>query len=596
MSDTRFANVLCSVEIYPFEGGIFAGSPIVVDPGQVRAVTVYEPLREGESARFRIVLAPGGPGGTEGFPTWSQVITPASLAVIGMARGSNGRITMVGPVVSATETQQWDTGEDSASATRVQVIEGENFGWYFNRFNWAGMTFLGAFGLALGAILPVASAGLPMLVAQGALNQGKPGDVARAWYNFMLASGGVMGQARVPYRNNTTIPVSGALTALFENYDDLYVPVATYFTAHEGSWTAKFMEMLPFPYYEFFVATAPSGVYDVTITDANAATSNPNPGTVPVETGTNVNGTAVFSDVSVKATRLSKGFTMDSMPWLARAFPTVVGRVNPTPNMDMAATSPGQSPTIGSIDVSRWNKLPRFDLQDLNFISSTVRFAADQVCNLYQLNPTFYRPLWDNNANQTPFTYYWFGAGDPASIHRYGYHPEGGLRSFFWLADPNGIAAQQGRDISQTVATLTAKVFSWFEPEPLMARAEIAMPFRPDILPGCVFTYRPFKGQDDWDFYIESATHSYVFGGPSTTTLVLSRGLPSAVYADSSDGGVLANIHVGNAMRQAEDDGLLYRTGLPPGLGVPLVAFGTQPDVQQFVGAIAPIYMLPQRK
>ena len=64
----------------------------------------------------------------------------------------------------------------------------------------------------------------------------------------------------------------------------------------------------------------------------------------------------------------------------------------------------------------------------------------------------------------------------------------------------------------------------------------------PDILPGNKFLYNPFKdSQDLYEFYIESVAHVYEFGGKSSTTLELSRGLK---YTDYNNQTTMVGLHL----------------------------------------------------
>jgi len=74
------ANPLCSIDIYPYEGGLYT-----LNGAQVLECKTDQNLRTAGGAAS-IVLAPGGPTG-QGFPSWSQVITLQSLVVIAMQRG-----------------------------------------------------------------------------------------------------------------------------------------------------------------------------------------------------------------------------------------------------------------------------------------------------------------------------------------------------------------------------------------------------------------------------------------------------------------------------------------------------------------------------
>ena len=108
---SAFSNLDCSVEIYPFEGGprYFRGS-------QVRAVTVRKSIRGDAAGTFHIELVPGGPLGVEDDVTWSQVVTPMSHVLIGMARGADAAIVMDGIATSTGEVQEWATTDRGSAA------------------------------------------------------------------------------------------------------------------------------------------------------------------------------------------------------------------------------------------------------------------------------------------------------------------------------------------------------------------------------------------------------------------------------------------------------------------------------------------------
>ena len=127
-----------------------------------------------------------------------------------------------------------------------------------------------------------------------------------------------------------------------------------------------------------------------------------------------------------------------------------------------------------------------------------------------------------------------------------------------------------------------------------MLRGQVTIPLAPSIRIGTRFRYTPFKNAlpDDapWDFYVEEVTHRFVFGGQSSTTLALTRGLPSSVYADSGSGGLLRAVYTGNARRQ---DGL-YVPGLPAGTGEGLQVFSTQENSNSLAGQMSATYVTPQ--
>jgi hypothetical protein len=177
-------------------------------------------------------------------------------------------------------------------------------------------------------------------------------------------------------------------------------------------------------------------------------------------------------------------------------------------------------------------------------------------------------------------------------VQRYGFRPQIGTTR--WLFDPQGNAAQNpGTQVQDTILALTGRMISWYHPAPLMASASVTLPLAPTILIGTRFRYAPFKSGEPWDFYIESVTHTYEFGGESgssTTRLTLSRGLPAAVYADSGSGGVLQAVHTGNAMRQEG----AYVTGLPAGSSVPLQVITTTAQAASLSAQLSSVFVTPQ--
>ena len=81
-------SVSCAVEIYTYENGNYT-----LQPGNeaILAVSVNKSIINGVPGQFAIEMAPGGVHGTEDLPTWSQMITPGSLVLIGMQRGNRSQ-------------------------------------------------------------------------------------------------------------------------------------------------------------------------------------------------------------------------------------------------------------------------------------------------------------------------------------------------------------------------------------------------------------------------------------------------------------------------------------------------------------------------
>jgi hypothetical protein len=562
-----FAGVTCTIEVYPFEGG---SEKHILTGGQILSCTVNK-TRDGSGGTFTVVLAPGGPLGTEGSPTWSEIITPMSLILIGMQRGDAAAIVLIGVVRNIGESQTWSTNDagSSSSVQRGQSIHGEDFSYYFLTQNYAALT---VFGVSSGTLFGAATGIPPSLALANSVSQGtiggtqdtpsNPSEVAQAWYELMVGSKGMMSKSFVPYKPaGSRLKVFDVFKRIWEDYP-ASIPMATPFLAVEGSWMAKFQDILPWPWYELFITTAPVDAYEETF-----------------KKGKLIDG---------------KEFTMESMPLAKPAGPVVVARVNPIPVLNNEATLMGSTVTLGTINVDRWSKLITYDLTDAGFISSRIGFSVDEAKNVYMINPVSVLPRFGiSNSNTSPSWYLFTMFGDPASIHRYGYRPYP-MQTFWWF-DQNGIFAEDpAKGLAQGIADCTVVGISQYHPTPFMARGSVTIPLQPDILQGNVFRYRPFKSsspdQGTWDFYVDSVQHSFTFGGRSATTLNLSRGLPSSVYADTKKGGVLESIWKGDARRE----GGRYLSGLPKDTGPALMSVEvTNESVSAFLGAVGQAYVTP---
>lgn len=568
MSGSNFTHavstVQCSIEVYPYEGGMYH-----IDPGQIVACTVSKNM--GRGGGFSVTLAPGGPGGPNSQVQWSEIITPMSFILIGMQRGTHASIVMAGIVDPINDSEVWSSA-NPPRVTRGFNFSGSDFSYFFTVFNWFAMTALGlADGQAFGTALGITPIGVPHVISQGQFggyssNSNNPVAIGKFWYEkIMTGKGtGILGQSYVPYKNNSRVIFQDAMAAVWENYKGVYVPFYEFGLAAEGSWYDKFKLIFPAPWYEFFVTTAPAGLY------------TPQGGDAQVTAGYQ--------------------FSMQSLPSAAPVSPTLVARINPTPNLKTSAPSAGQAIKFLGLDMARWNALHVFTEEGLPYRSTQTQFTAASARNFYYLNPTTLRTMYgDNNGNVVPYVYYMMGAGDAASIHRYGFRPE--LTSTVWVADPTGGVAENNAELNvanNTIAQLIGRQIAEYHPTPLMALSNVALPLRPDIYPGFRYRYAPFKTTSTltWDYYIESVTHSYAFGAPATTTLNLSRGLPSKVYAASENGGVLEAIHMGNAQRLNGQ----YQKGLPAGSAPALISFGPPDSIKQFMSNVAHIFVTPQQK
>ncbi len=559
-----FAAPTCVVEVWPYEGGKY-----VLTGGQILALSTDKSVRGITPGTFEIDLAPGGPNGAESVPTWSEVVTPNSFVLIGMQRGGAPAIVMAGIVTSVTESQQWLTAERGSRAQRTQVIRGQDFTWFFTSFNYYLQAFSGLVaGTPLGQYLGNLPNGLPVIFGQGLIGGNSPADggpaqVGAAWFNkLMVGPESLMAHTFVPYQGQQVM-LYQAMAQSWESYPGAYIPMGDNFWAAEGSWAAKFAGIFPFPWYEFFVTTASKSSY--------------------------------FSEATVSG---GFSFTMQSLPGAQPVAPIVVARVNPAPLLTASGGATSQQSVLSGIDATRWANLDVYGTEPGGFVQSSIAFSSEGARNFYLLNPTNLRSLWGgSNTAFGPYMYFYCAGADVASVHRYGFRPE--IGTFNWLVDlsPDGKAAQNPQvDIKATTATLTAHLMSWWEPQPLMASAQVVLPLRPDILPGNRFRYQPFKDEAvDWEFYIDSVSHRFTFGGRpegSVTMLGLSRGLPRAVYQDSGASGMLRNVHVGNAQRLNGS----YVSGVPAGLGPTAQLVGSPESITAFLGNLAQAYVTPQVK
>ena len=563
-----FATVGCAIEAYPYEGG-----SVYIQGGQIKSVTVSKTLRGGGNGNFSIELAPGGPNGPESSPDWTEIITPGSHVLIGMSRGSDSAIVLDGVATVTAEDQMWSTRDQGSSAMRRPTINGSDFAWFFNTQNWYSLAMYGlAGGTGLGSQLGYLPSSLVETMSQGLRGDGTPVKVGQAWFNIMAGPSGMLHETFIPWGGDgTRVPFGELISQNMEQYPNVYIPLTEQFLGLE-SWMAKFMDIFPWPWYEFFVTTAPSGVYKF------VSQNNPN------------------ANVSVYGTT----FTMRDFPNAAPTGPQLVARVTPIPKFNFTKLNSTGIYIPSSMDTSRWTALPLTVASGYGFYESRVEFTSEEVRNFYMLNPTAYQTTFgDNGANVVPFPFVYLAAADPASVHRYGYQPVNAtLRWFYdYLGTASQTAAQTGEgvNIQQTVATLTAALASWWHPLPLMLKGQVAIPLSPSIYIGTRYRYAPFKDGITWDFYVEGVTHHYVFGGQSSTTLTLTRGLPTSVYNDTSAGGLLQSIYTGNARRQyTPGTSGIYQIGLPEGTGQGLQVFSTQENANNLSSQMWNGFAVPQ--
>lgn len=532
----------CFVDIYPFEGGSYT-----LQGASILRCLVSKSIGSGDG-NFALTLTPGGPFGRNIGPSWQEIITPNSLVVIAMTRWKYRQVLMVGVVKIISESQVWRDNQ----VMRVISVVGEDFNYYLTSQSYFAWNFLASsFAALLAPQLDENAASLPFTLGLLGGPSVTPAQIAKGWYNDIFAgTKGILANTSFPFQS-ARIGFPQAMATLFEEYPNVSIPMSDYYIATEEAWLNKFRKILPYPFYEVFAITAPPGFY------------------AGAQGGYQFYSRGLGADITVS--------------------PVFVNRVNPLPRVTVKVD--GQQAQFADMDVAKWNALPLF-VPDASFIESQVSFTTEEARNFYALIPTWYASLYGgSNSNTSSLLFLSAGAVDIASIHRYGYRPA--WQSISWFSDPAGSAAKSGEfNIEKIVWDLMTRVYSYFEPAPLMALAATTFPLRPDIMPGCRYRYNPYKGEDSWDFYIDTVIHNFVFGGPSTTALQLRRGFPTSVYADVSENGVLRQAHLGNAMRLNG----VYQVGLPPGLGkgLQILPFNSPGALNQLQAEAAQVFVSPQ--
>jgi hypothetical protein len=372
--------------------------------------------------------------------------------------------------------------------------------------------------------------------------------LAKAWYQLtMVGTQGIFSKTYVTYQGSRVL-LNDAMATWFEHFSS-QVPLlfAAYLMPDTQTWVDKFKLLLPFPWYEFFVITAPPDFY-------------------PAATG-------------------GKTFTSSGLGPDVKATPTVVGRINPTPTITADASN-NTAPKFTGIELTRWQNLTLFTLEGYQPIDVVIGFDEQAVANFFTLNPTYMgATIGQSNSALSPYIFSFYSAGDRASIERYGFRPVNG--STHWLADTSGqIAVQGDANDPQLLADLLSRLCATYAPGGLMARGRVTTFLRPDIMPGCRFRFQPFKNGTSWDFYVDAVEHSFVFGKRALTTLILSRGLPPSVYGDD---GLLYNTHIGNVQRVNG----VYVKGLPSGSDSALQPIGPGAQ-QQFFAGLERVYKTAQ--
>jgi hypothetical protein len=531
-------------DIYPFEGGVYS---VHGNNGGMLALETDKSLK-GSFGTFNITLEDGGPLGLNARPTWLETITTMSLVVIGMARMGRAKIVMIGVVRNVSADTAWIPGK---GVRRVIKVAGDDFGYFFSLQNYYVQSLL---NFSLQGVLGAAGS---LAVFQPNALAGTPASVGQQWYEKIMAGpNSIMAKLTFQYQNGRVGFYDLVATwweTLAADSASVQIPFGDNFMVAGGNWISKFLQIFPFPWYEFFVTTGDIGEFPA-------------------------------------AQRMGSGLSVQSMPYAAAAAPQVVARVNPLPRMrNTGTTSTPQFTT----DMTRWNALPLFSLDSPQFQQS-FSFSDDEMRNFYMIDPLWIsNQIGVDNAMQTPFAYLFNAWLDEASVHRYGFRPD--ISDLHWFYDPNGLIAQSNAaagvgipEYDGLIEQLAAVKFSYHEPTPNMLSGALTTNLRPDITIGSKLRANPYKDPQPWLFYIEQVSHKWAFGNNAATQLGLSRGLPESVYSDDA---MMVALHTGNAERVDGE----YLIGLPPGLGDPIKPINYQ-NAQQLTGSLAAIFTQAQAK
>lgn len=498
------------VDIYPHE--VNSSNPRLSLSGGANGIlgaSITKSIRDRNGGTFNLYLVPGGPTGVNSSITWTNIITPMSLVVIYLKRGQSKRIIMIGIVTKIEESQVWT----ARGVERTITVAGMDFMYYFSVFSYYEMLY---FGLIQSQNI-TGVAGYIFGIFGGQL-AGAPVTEAFQWLTYAMIGSNttstplnaqaVLYNTYVTYQNMKYY-LRQIFGYWFEPFDELgqvaYIPMLTDLLNSEGSWADKFVSILPWPYYEFFVITANANDYPtLSLLNGNSSASA-GYGYIPQQ------------QISVN------GF--DSV------YPIVIGRINPLP-----WTSADSSGNMTSYNAQRWKALPIYDYGSTGLINSKLQYSTDEIANFFAVTTTDSRSLAQslNISNPQVFAINYLGAYlDQNSIDNYGYKPD--FVNIRWLTSIDTSNNSAVANLPYLSATLLGKLSSYATPTPFMLKGMVTIPMWPDVLPGNRFMCKPFKmstsdPNSQYMFYIESIKHDYQFGGPSTTTLEITRGLRKIDY------------------------------------------------------------------
>lgn len=523
-----------SVTIYPYESDeyIFDNQST-----NIRSVSVTNSVAMGAGGAV-INLTPGGPNGINTTPDWSSIITPMSLVVIALSRGTNKSIVFIGMVTHVISNSQ-RTNDGVVRGTALQCADFSIF--FMNQSYYSLAFFTGAAGIE--AQLGVSSD------ADFGQVQLPPDQMGALFYKKIMCHPKLLGSTNFQY-NGSFGSIPDILATIFEQYNsNISIPFSMNFITEGVSWDEKFSQVFPWPFYERFIVTGVPSDYQ---SASFKGTANTDPDFSPNITG--------YYDAN----------------------PTFVCRINPMPLL--LASDNSENPTF-SVNMDLWNGLQLFTL-DGGWRANSLSYQQDEVKNFYSINPLNITQLLGGSGDDpTSFIYQYASFYNPASISRFGYRPQ--IQEINWFTDFDNTYAQSSsasgitkEDFETLSRALALKVVSQYEPTSITAKGYVNIALDPTITPGFRLRFAPYKDNINYDFYIESVTHDFEFGEASSTTLSLSRGLPSDVYADD---GLMTAILSGNSVRVAGkiQSGLFTDFGVSLGNGITPLNINNSPNLSQ---------------
>lgn len=549
----------CFVQIFPYDGSSYSFPSDFknLPNGGLLECTVTKNIHSVSPGTCELILSPGGPNGLVIGPSWGQIIVPLSLVVVTMLRGNNGNVVFVGVVHTVTENLDWT----ASSPTRETIVTCVDFQYFLTAYNFYTLSFLGSMGVSGGSSIPTSSF---LTTNNIGLVNGSPLTVASEWLKVMFAILKDLGFQINSGNKKTLINFINLLVPVFQQFLMPNSPVSGPLIpmgfgnlgTTNSSWWSKFTEIFPFPMYELFLQTVPtrfmSDIFIHNYQDNPSSSGLPSysSGTYPLALGNSLPYNLRMSYDNTPVTAL-----------VARKFPF------PVPNLT------GNAPYM-----DQWNKLPVFypgqetgwelstqaspysthvfqnigsyisQTELSSVLHSSMTFSPDDIKNFFVVQPLFANSVM-GDANGAFYAGYLYAMGaDFNSIARYGYRPYIFETQWFGTGTHSTAVsnhAQFGPNYPYGILPpffnyMISILAAYAEPTPWMAKGTVTDLLRPDILAGNRYIFAPFKDNPNelWMFYITETSHRFVFGGRSTTTLRLERGLPVSMYEGTGGGGL----------------------------------------------------------